>query len=74
MTLPAPQIYVTVVNTQTGALLRRLGPYDTVALARGACSQFTQQGLKWTRDETWWVAEKYPLEYRIPLEAPHSSV
>ncbi|GGK22761.1 hypothetical protein GCM10008955_15300 [Deinococcus malanensis] len=63
-----PKVYVTVVHTQTGEIVRHLGPYASAAAARTACGTAAGQLLVWTRREQDWVVEKYPLEYRVQVD------
>ncbi|GGK34874.1 hypothetical protein GCM10008955_31020 [Deinococcus malanensis] len=63
-----PKVYATVVHTQTGETVRRVGPCASAAAARTACGFIAGDDLVWTQREQDWVAEKYPLEYRVPVD------
>lgn len=67
MTSESPIVFALIMNIQTSQELDRLGPYSAAYEARAACGS-TAGALVWTRDDTHWVAEKYPLEYRVPVD------
>ena len=68
-----PQVFVTVSQVETGEIVRRLGPYANAAAARRAVPAFTGQAMTWERTEETWRAEKYPLVYHVPADAPEVS-
>lgn len=68
MTPSPPQVYVTVVDQETGEVLRTLGPYPSAAAARTACGVAAGEVLVWTRHDLDWVAELNGTEYRVPAD------
>ncbi|MFC4638530.1 hypothetical protein [Deinococcus hohokamensis] len=61
-------VHITTVNVQSGKVMDRSGPFESAYLARVACGRNTGQALLWTRDDQYWVAQKFPLEYRVSLD------
>lgn len=66
---PSPtQVYVTVVDQETGEIVLSLGPYPSAAAARTACGVTAGDVLVWTRHDLDWVAELNGTEYRVPAD------
>ncbi|AWT34604.1 hypothetical protein DM785_02805 [Deinococcus actinosclerus] len=65
-----PKVYVTVSHVETEEVVRRLGPYANAADARRAMPAITGQAMTWKRTAETWRAEKYPLAYHVPADAP----
>ena len=60
------QIYATATHLSTGEVVRTLGPFDTLHAARAAVVEAIGQVLLWKRqDSALFVAEKYPLLWRV---------
>lgn len=57
-----------VVHVPSGETTRRLGPFETAHEARTASGDDAGQLLTWERVPGWWMAEKWPLQWQVPVE------
>lgn len=61
-------VFVQVVERATGKWLPELGPFESAAAARRACSIEEDEALVWTRLEDFWEAVTTERVYRVLAE------
>lgn len=68
MSAQGAQVYVTVVDQETGEVVLTPGHYPSAAAARTACGVTAGEVLVWTRHELDWVAELNRTGDRVPAD------
>ncbi|MBZ9752229.1 hypothetical protein K7W42_15345 [Deinococcus sp. HMF7604] len=56
-------------HTETGEVLRRLGPFASAHVACTASSPAAGQVLMWSREAETWQAEEWPLRDTVEADA-----